>query len=224
MATRHISEERKIAEGRGKGRGAEYKPWINACEIGGNGTACSMPDWKHGRGIQCLSQGELYAYALLRWQDNVDDILEQYPLHLDITTEIAKRLGYRASNNGRTHMTTDFVVVRGQSVEAYSIKASRGTLSERDKELQKIEEIFWTGWEVPWHQWFTDEMDKTKALNILDVVTVYNKWPNMDDFAVVRHLLAHKIIEVDMSQKIEYKRIIEALKENEIWAEITKAL
>lgn len=224
MATRYVSEEKKIKEGRGTGRWEDYKPWINACEIGGTGTVSTMPDWKHGRAIQCLSQGELFAYALLRWQDDVDDILEQYPLHLDKTTEIARRLGYRVSNNGRTHMTTDFVVVKGRDVEAYSIKPSRNALTERDKELQKIEEIYWKAQEVPWHQWFSDEMDKTKAQNILDVVSVYNKWPNMDDFAVIRHLLAHKIIEVDMSQKIEYKRLIEALKENGTWTEVIKAL
>lgn len=224
MPKRYISEERKIAEGRGTGRGADYKPWIKACEIGGNGTVSIMPDWKHGRGIQCLSRGELLAYALLRWQDDVDDILEQYPLNLNITNEIARRLGYKASDNGRTHMTTDFVVVRGKTVEAYSIKASRAALDERDFELQRIEKIYWEAQGVPWFQWFSDELDRTKALNVLDVVSTYKKWPIMDDFAVVRYMLAHKIIEVDMSQEIEYRRLIDALKETEIWAKITKEL
>ncbi len=94
MAWRYVSEERKIKEGRGKGRFADYKPWIRFGETGSIGTGCIQPDWKHGRGIQCLSQGELHAYALLRWEDDVEDILEQYPLmNLEATNE--KRIGVK---------------------------------------------------------------------------------------------------------------------------------
>lgn len=237
MSWRHVSEERKIREGRGKGRGADYKAWIRFGETGSMGTGCIQPDWITGRGVQCLSRGELFAWALLRWQDDVEDILEQYPLiNLNATTEIARRLGFRPSNNGLSRMTTDFIAVRsGQRVEAYSIKASRDVVEDRKgddpkalrvkqrtRELQEIERIYWESQGVTWKQWFTDEMDRQKALNILDVTTRY-KWElPMDDFAVIRYMLAHKIIEVDMSKTIEYRRLIDDLKGKEIWERIIR--
>lgn len=232
MGWRYVSEERKLREGRGKGRGADYKPWIRFGETGSTGTGCIQPDWITGRGVQCLSQGELHAFALLRWEDNTEDVLEQYPLiDLAATTEIARRLGYRPSNNGRSRMTTDFIVIRsGLRVDAYSIKNSRSAVEdrpgdseqerktkERTRELQEIERVYWEAQGIPWHQWFADELDIVKARNILDVVSRYRGESQMDDFAVVRYMLAHKIVEVDMSKRIDYERLIAALKGGAQW-------
>ncbi len=232
MPWRRISDETKLSQGRGTGRYENYKPWIRFAETGSDGTGGIQPDWKTGRGVQCLSRGELLAWALLRWEKDVDDIMEQYPLmRLDITNEIARRLKCRPSNNGLTRMTTDFIVVRsGQRVEAYSIKASRDVVEDREgddqkvlkvkkriRQLQMIEQIYWESQGVTWKQWFTDEMDRQKALNILDVITRYKWEPPMDDFAIIRYLIAHRIIEVNMSEKIEYRRLIDSLKGSEIW-------
>lgn len=239
MSWRHVSEERKLREGRGRGRGADYKAWIRFGETGSTGTGCIQPDWITGRGVQCLSQGELHAYALLRWEDDTEDVLEQFPLmRLDITTEIARRLGYEPSNKGRSRMTTDFVAIRsGRRVDAYSIKVSRSAVEDRPgdsererktkqrtRELQEIEEMYWEAQGIPWHQWYADELDIVKAKNILDVISRYRWEPPMDDFAIVRYMLAHKIIEVDMSKPIEYRRLIETLKGKEIWERTTRGI
>jgi len=231
MPTRRISEKRKIEEGRGKGLGKDYKPWIRFAETSSLGTGAVIPDWKHGRGIQCLSQGEIYAYALLRWDDNVEDILEQYPLKLDLTNEIAFRLGYSPSDNGRSHMTTDFVVIyKDKSIIAYSIKAAKNALKElptdssqekadkqRKRELQEIEEVYWECQSVPRIQWFTDEMDRIKAQNILDVTAFICRRTKMDDIAIAKYLIANKVIEVDMSKKIDYQALVKDLKEKGLW-------
>lgn len=232
MSWRYVSEERKLSEGRGKGRGVDYKPWIRFGETGSDGTGCIQPDWKHGRGIQCLSQGELLAYALLRWEDDVEDVLEQFPLmNLSATNGIARRLGYAPSDHGRSRMTTDFLVIRsGRRVDAYSIKVSRSAVEvqkgdtkkvreakQRICELQEIEQVYWEAQGIPWHQWFSDELDTVKARNILDVVSRYRWESPMDDFAVVRYMLAHKIIGVDMSKPIDYERLIAALKGGTQW-------
>ena len=231
MPKRRISEKRKTEEGRGKGLGKDYKPWIRFAETSSIGTGAVIPDWKHGRGIQCLSRGEVYAYALLRWDDNVEDILEQYPLKLDLTNEIAFRLGYRASDNGRSHMTTDFVVIfKDNSIIAYSIKASRNALKElptdsvqekaekqRTRELQEIEEVYWRCQGVPRIQWFTDELDIIKAQNILDVTVFMRKREFMDDMSIAKNMIANKIIDVNMSEKIDYQALVRDLKENGLW-------
>ena len=88
-----ITTARKLKEGRGTGTGADYKPWIQAREIGSVGTESVFNDWKHGRPIQCLSQGEMKTYHALRWRDDVLDIREQFPLDLKLTLAIAHRLG-----------------------------------------------------------------------------------------------------------------------------------
>lgn len=203
------------------------------------GTGCIQPDWISGRGVQCLSQGELHAFALLRWENDTEDVLEQFPLmNLAATTEIARRLGYRPSNNGRSRMTTDFLVIRsGRRVDAYSIKNSRSAVEDRPgdsererktkqrtRELQEIERAYWEAQGIPWHQWFADELDVRKAKNILDVTSRYHWEPPMDDFAIVRYMLAHRIIEVDMSKPIEYRRLIETLKGEEIWERTTMGI
>ena len=238
MSWRHVSEERKIREGRGKGRGADYKAWIRFGETGSMGTGCIQPDWITGRGVQCLSQGELHAFALLNWEDDTEDVLEQFPLmNLTATTEIAKRLAYRPSNNGQSRMTTDFLVIRsGRRVDAYSIKNSRSAVEDRPgdsererktkkrtRELQEIERVYWEAQGIPWHQWFADELDIVKAKNILDVTSRYRREPRMDDFAIVRYMLAHKIVEVDMSEPIDYRRLIAALKGGEEWKALSES-
>ena len=85
---RTITDKRKVKENRGTGTGADYKPWIQAREMSSIGTKSVIQDWKHGRSIQCLSQGEARAYYLLRWRDDVLDIREQFPLNLHMTNGI----------------------------------------------------------------------------------------------------------------------------------------
>ena len=89
-----ITEEGKLKQNRGTGTGADYIPWIRAREFNSKGTASTFADYKHGREIQVLSQGELYYYYLLRWQDDVVDIREQYPLDFEETIKIADEMGW----------------------------------------------------------------------------------------------------------------------------------
>lgn len=77
-----ISEQRKRQEGRGTGTKKDYKPYIQAREINSLGTCSNPIDWKTGRTIELLSQGESALWHILRWNDDVIDIREQYPLDL----------------------------------------------------------------------------------------------------------------------------------------------
>jgi hypothetical protein len=74
---RRITEKRKMLENRGKGHGKDYKPYIRASEINSLGTTSNVVDWKIGRAMELLSQGELYWFYILRWDDNVSEIREQ---------------------------------------------------------------------------------------------------------------------------------------------------
>ena len=142
--SRRISEQRKIQEGRGTGTGADYIPWIKAAELNSTGTASNIVDWKHGRTIELLSQGEKWLYLILRWNDRVVDIREQYPLDLSVTDRIADELGVRHANNGQSHMTTDLLVTLDDgSMRAYSVKTGPNAMTNRVCELLAIEKKYW---------------------------------------------------------------------------------
>ena len=75
--------------------------------------------------MKFLSQGEVMTYLILRWQDNVETIYEQYALDLNETLKIANMLGYKHPHNNSTRMTTDLLVVyTNGSRLALSVKGS----------------------------------------------------------------------------------------------------
>ena len=51
------SNASKIEEGRGKGSGASYKPWIQTREISSCGTCSNPKDWKTGREVVAIITG-----------------------------------------------------------------------------------------------------------------------------------------------------------------------
>ena len=108
---REISTKTKLKQHRGEGEGASYVPWIFTREIKGNsGTSTILNDWKHGRQVHLLSQGELWAYYILRWRDDVIDIREQFPLDIKRTIAIADMLNVKHPMDRDHYMTTDLLV------------------------------------------------------------------------------------------------------------------
>lgn len=120
--TKKISNKNKFKRKMGTGEGANYKPFITTSEFNSIGTTTVIRDWKTGRGVHCLSQGEMYWYYLLRWDDNNIDIREQYPLNREETLAIADKLGVKHPGNNDYIMTTDFLVTKSDNTFlAYSI-------------------------------------------------------------------------------------------------------
>ena len=109
----------------------EYTPYIEAEEIKGLSVPCVVVDYKTGRQVELLSQGEKYVWYLLRYDDDVQKIYEQYALDLDITVELAERYGIKHPNNASTPMTTDFYVEKKDGFVAYSVKNSRLVLEDK---------------------------------------------------------------------------------------------
>ena len=82
---RRLSDETKKKRKMGTGEGKDYIPYITTSEFNSRGTTSVIKDWKTGRGVHCLSQGETLWYYILRWEDNNEDIREHYQLHLHNT-------------------------------------------------------------------------------------------------------------------------------------------
>lgn len=212
-----ISEAAKIKEGRGTGFGADYKPYIKVRELNSLGTACNIVDWIHGRTIELLSQGEKKYYYLLRWDDTVSDIREQFPLDLDTTVAVSKKLGFRHPFNTKKRMTTDFLVTRCGHLEAFSVKNNRSDVANnhRMQEILTIERTYWEMSGVPFRMLYKEDVNNILVQNIEEVVACYHADAVFDDISRVRYLIAHKLITVDMTTApLNYKAVREWLLTN----------
>lgn len=208
----------KIKENRGTGNGSDYKPWILTRELSSEGTKSEFPDWKHGRTIHTLSRCETYAYYILRWNDSVIDIREQYPLDRETTQKIADLLDVRhptPQNDEDERMTTDFLITyKDQSGKikhyAVSIKSNDAVLSgdpgnkdtARHIKEQYIEMTYWHLKKVPFIILFGNkDINEVYARNIEVAVQHYAlaSIKSVDDFML--YLIAHKYIQIDMKER-----------------------
>jgi len=152
--------QRFISEGRGKGTGSHYKPWLTASDVPSLGRVHRVFCTKTGREHHLLSDNEYYAFMLQWWNDDVIDIREQYPLiDRSETLEIAARCGIRhpvdPASGALWVLTTDFLVTqkhagRHEETVAYTVKQASELNKERTLEKLEIERRFWQRREVPW--------------------------------------------------------------------------
>lgn len=167
-----ITEERIAArekEGRGKGRGADYIPWIQANDISSRSLTCRVPSRLTGRIHHLLSNLELRAFLDFEFLEQVVDIREQFKLEREETRRLADLLGFKHPRSPKTGidivMTTDFLLTfadhDGNTWEkAVSVKyrdefnKPRG--DRRVREKFEIERRYWQLRGIPFEA-YTDE-------------------------------------------------------------------
>lgn len=181
MRQKKTDKYREI-EGRGNGKGVEYKPWLKVHEIiDSKGRAHRILGWKHQRVYQLMSDNEFYYFLIMQWQDNVIDIREQFPLKpLEMTLDIADRYnithGPKNSDN-KTVMTTDFVITlkTEQMITeiARTIKPLKEMQNKRVVEKLMIEEEYWKIKKFNWGVVTDDKIPKTMAINIFWIYDFY---------------------------------------------------
>ena len=205
---RRKSDKTKYAQRMGKGSGAKYKPWIQVGEFGSRGTAARVVDWKTGRVVHLLSQNEIYAWYILRWQDGVTDINEQYPLDLEETKKLCEEYGIKhpSYRGSPAVMTTDLLVFTTKGKMAFSVKPNN-QLSERSIEKLFIEQKYWESKKIPWRLITAEDIDFTYAYNIRDVVTFYNATVFPDTISRLKYLIAHKKVKVDLTKNINWHEL-----------------
>lgn len=64
-------KKQKKLRGMVTGKGVNYVTYITTSEFNSEGTTSVIKDWKNGRDIHCLSQGETLWYYILRWDDKL---------------------------------------------------------------------------------------------------------------------------------------------------------
>lgn len=208
-----ISQKTKKLRGMGTGKGANYIPYITTSEFNSKGTTSVIKDWKTGRGVHCLSQGEALWYYILRWDDNNIDIREQYPLENKLTVEIAKENGFKHPKNESHTMTTDFLVTESDgTLHAYSVKTDRN-LSESEIQSLCIEKLYWLSKKCKFTILFKSDVNKILSSNIRLVTEYYQPHMVFDKYSAIKHKIAIKECVVNMESKIIDNDILDKLLE-----------
>ena len=159
---RYGFDEAKIArflkEGRGRGAGRDYQPWLTIGDVPSSGRSHRPRGIKTGRVHHLLSDIENGLFLILDWCDAVKDIREQFPLDRAITQRIADRLGIDHPKDVRTRtplvMTTDFLVdvVRDGRIQQYARAVKPADELDKPRILAKlaIEQVYWGEQDIDW--------------------------------------------------------------------------
>jgi len=150
---------RKERDGRGAGRGREYRPWLPIQDVASIGTSERIRGTKTGREHHFHSQLERGYFLILEWSPTVIDIREQFPLMpQEMTLRIARELGYKHPAHPSTRhpiiMTTDFLVtvnLDGREVlRARTVKPASELANPRVVEKFRIERRYWEIRDIDW--------------------------------------------------------------------------
>lgn len=209
---RRLAESTKAKRGYGTCIDGCWNPYIHAGEFGSLGTCSNPVDWITGRTVHLFSQGEAQVWHILRWADDVVDVQEQYPLILEDTLRLAAKYEIPHPNRGKTKMTSDFLVkLTDGEFKVISVKTSRRELDDRTAEKLFLEKQYWREKGVPFELVFSKEINTIFAENIRTVVAFYDSKyvVGSDDIAVLKHLIAHKKVCVEMkAARLDYPALL----------------
>lgn len=205
----------RLEEGRCQGIGPDYVPFYKANEARSIGTASMIPDPFEGRMIHVLSKTEGLLYYLLRWDDNVEHIREQYLLDTDYVNKVRHGLGLKAVSS-QTCYTTDFLVdYKDGSQHAYSVKWKLGEFNadsiqykgRKNRyaqliERQMIEKQYWETQGVSFSIITIEHINTVLANNIAFVMGFYDDLFVTNTEQKLMYLVAHKIITVPMDKAV----------------------
>ncbi|MCG7377382.1 TnsA endonuclease N-terminal domain-containing protein [Paenibacillus sp. ACRSA] len=144
--------ERYLKNGKGQGRGKEYKPWITVESGFSTGNQYKVFGLKTERIHHFLSSLEYHYFLLLEWNDSVIDIRERFPLLNRVEAmAIAKEryMNYPHCSETRTPLiiTTDFLV--DTIVDGKIKQFARSILPEKKKNIRRnverysLEQEYW---------------------------------------------------------------------------------
>lgn len=144
-----------VREGRGSGRGRDYKPWLTVRDVPSQGRSHRIFGHKAQRTHHLLSDLELAVFLLLEWHPDTTDIREQFPLPIEATLAMAEEAGIRhpAVSGVPQYMTTDFRVSTSDPNRpefALQAKTDADLSQPRSVEKLELERRYWAALGVPW--------------------------------------------------------------------------
>ncbi|MBE5968453.1 MAG: hypothetical protein E7255_16115 [Lachnospiraceae bacterium] len=164
-----------IKEGRGQGEKENYIPWSQIGDFSslGRGNRVNAPNSKRVHHFHSDLERDYFFYTI--WNDDVDDLREQYPLRpAKEIISIAKELHYKPPKPYKSGcdfiMSTDMFVtikINHKKVEkAYSVKYKKDLKRKRVLEKLAIEETYWGYRDVPYEIITEDSFNRMAARNI----------------------------------------------------------
>lgn len=185
--------EEKLArynkEGRGKGNGRDYKPWIEVSDFSSSGRVSRDLGWKTNRVHYFMSDGETRLFYLLEWSDRVVDIREQFPLlDRELCFQIAEEMGVEYPKDPKSGvpyvLTTDFMVSvarEGKNVyEARTFKPSKSLNNKRTAMKLEIERRYYASKGVDWKIVTEKDLPRLLVGNIEWIHSAYNLEGNQE--------------------------------------------
>ncbi|WP_183192991.1 TnsA endonuclease N-terminal domain-containing protein [Brevibacillus nitrificans] len=166
--------EKLEKQGWGQGHGKDYIPWLTVRDVPSWGDVNRPKGWITGREHHFLSNLEMSYFYVLDWSDIILDICEQFPLKLERTLEIAKRLGVKhptiPNSEEITIMTTDFLldVQENGNIKLFarSVKESDQLNSKRTLEKLEIERQYWQEQGIEWGIITEKNIDSALSKNV----------------------------------------------------------
>lgn len=160
-----------LAEGRGQGELAEYKPWIQIHDFPSKGIVSRVKGCTTGRIHHLMSNLELWYFYLLDWSEKTTDIREQFPLcEISDAIEIADSCGIRYPYDRVSGfpyvLTTDFLITTNDGYVARAIKPKAELQKPRVKEKLEVERRYWLKRDIDWRIITENEIPHTKIRNI----------------------------------------------------------
>jgi len=145
-----------IKNGRGSGRGFEYKPWITVRDLPSEGRSHRIFGHKSQRTHHLLSDLELAVFLLLEWHSEVVEIREQFPLERDITSRLAvdNGISHPAISGVKQYMSSDFLVnTNDLERPKFVLQAKYADALNDPRTIEKleIERRYWLEKDIPWH-------------------------------------------------------------------------
>lgn len=150
-----IDIQRRVKEGRGKGEGKTYKPWLTVNDVPSSGRSHRVYSFKTGRVHHLLSDLELAVFLVLEWSNNTSDIREQFPLILEETKNLAleHEIAHPSVKGMPQVMTSDFLVdTLNGTQKRFVIQAKyvSDLYDNRTVEKLELERLYWKSKNIPW--------------------------------------------------------------------------
>jgi hypothetical protein len=177
--------QRFMAEGRGKGTGHLYRPWLQIQDVPSSGRSHRPFGIKSRRVHHLLSDGEWKCFLKFEGDPMVVEIQEQFPMDRMETYRAAHGLSLKHPRtlDGTPYvMTIDFLVRRstpcGVRLTPYTFKYDPETLAPREQQLMSITRAFWA--EHAMELQLIDQRFFDEAFNInYDSVRAYHDISNL---------------------------------------------
>lgn len=204
--------ERFIDEGRGRGIGKDYKPWLTMQDMPSRGFASRVFSQKTGRIHHLFSSNQLKVFYLLSWDDSIIDIREHFPL-LDLVDALTDTFGL---DMGKYHdedapyvLTTTFLVTRKDGLGAFSVTNANELDRKYYIEMLEITRRYWKVKGIPWQIVTNKDIPEQKASNVEWIVSNNGKFA--EEGSDLRNLITEKIIDSANKDSKSVNKILKAI-------------